>query len=116
MKNQIIKITLTMVMLLVMAVPTQAFAAEKCDTQFNLAKNSNYSNIYDQFAKQVNKASIPTQQTKQTTPQAKQTTQAVQAPTAAPAKSTIEAPATTAVPATPAGGWTKLQSTRESRA
>ncbi len=94
MRNRFIKTTVTLAILLVMAVPTQAFAAEKCDTQTNLAKNSNYSNIYNQLKDQFGKAGIPaqiTQQTKQT-PQTKQSPQATAAkPTAATAK-----PATTA--------------------
>ena len=51
MKTRFVKITLTLVMLLVMAVPTQAFAAEKYNINAaNLIKNSNNSNIYNQFS------------------------------------------------------------------
>ena len=93
MKNRFIKITLTLVMLLVMAVPTQAFAAEKCDTQSNIVKNSNYSNIYDQLSKQFSKDSTQGQATVQAKPAAP-ATPAKQAPKAATAESTAPAPAT----------------------
>ncbi|MEL7658041.1 MAG: CAP domain-containing protein [Bacillota bacterium] len=96
MKNRFIKITLTLVMLLVMAVPTQAFAAEKCDIQSNIIKNNNYSNIYQQLTKQSGKAVIPSQSTEQEK-SAAQSIQVKQAPKAAPVKSAV--PATTAAPA-----------------
>lgn len=102
MKNRLIKITLTLTMLLVMAVPTQAFAAEKCDTQVNLAKNNNYNTIYNQMKDQFSKAGISFQAAEQ----AEQPAQTKQAPTAAPVE-TAAAPAkptaapveTTAAPA-----------------
>lgn len=49
MKNRFVKITLTLCMLLVMAVPTQVFAAEKCNTNTVNSFKNNYSNIYSQF-------------------------------------------------------------------
>jgi len=113
MKNRIFKITLTLVMLLVMAVPTQAFAAEKCDVQTDLAKNINAGNIYEQIVKYITKAGIPAQPAKLTTQKAQppakqmqqteQTTQkeqAKQTPAAVPAK-------TTAAPAKPAAAPTE---------
>lgn len=100
MKNRFIKITSTLVILLVMAVPTQAFAAEKCDTQSNLINNSNYSNIYNQLKNQFDKAGIPAQITQQI----KQTPQTKQAPQATAAKpaTTTAAPATTTAKTTAA--------------
>jgi uncharacterized YkwD family protein len=105
MKNRIFKITLTLAMLFVMAVPTQAFAAEKCSTQVNLTKYSNYSAIYNQLITQFSKAGIPqqiVQQIKQPA-QAKQTT--VATPTnqaAAPAKPAITQAKPAPTPAKPA--------------
>jgi len=94
MKNRFIKTTVTLAILLVMAVPTQAFAAEKCDIQTNLAKNSNYSNIYNQLKDQFGKAGISAQITQQTK-QAPQTKQEPQATAPKPAATTAK-PATTA--------------------
>lgn len=108
MKNRYIKMTITLAILLVMAVPTQAFAAEKCAAQTNPTMNSNYSNIYNQLINQFGKAGIPAQITKQarqpiqnseaTAKQAKQTVRTKQAPatTAAKTATTASAPATTA--------------------
>ncbi len=115
MKNRFIKTTITLAILLVMAVPTQAFAAEKCAAQTNPTMNSNYSNIYNQLMNQFGKAGISAQiikQTKQpiqtseaTAKQAKQTVQTKQAPAttaAKPAATTAKPAATTATPATTA--------------
>ena len=108
MKNRLIKTTITLAILLVMAVPTQAFAAEKCDTQANLTQNNNYSNIYNQLKNQFGKAGIPaliTQQSKQTaqTKQAPATTAAKpEAKTAAPATTAAKPVAKAAAPATTA--------------
>jgi uncharacterized YkwD family protein len=98
MKNRLIKITLTLTMLLVMAVPTQAFAAEKCDTQLNLTKNNNYSTIYNQLKDQFSKAGISFQSPQQ----AKQPVQIKQTPTTAPAAPAQTKQAPTAAPAAPA--------------
>lgn len=49
MKNRFVKITLTLCMLLVMAVPTQVSAAEKCNANTLNSFKNNYSNIYSQF-------------------------------------------------------------------
>jgi len=98
MKNRFIKTTITLAILLVMAVPTQAFAAEKCDTQTNLTKNSNYSNIYNQLQNQFGKAGIPAQITQQTK-QAPQTKQSPATTTAKPATTTAKPATTTAKPA-----------------
>jgi uncharacterized YkwD family protein len=95
MRNRFIKITLTLAMLLVVAVPTQAFAAEKYDTQLNQIKNSNYSILYNQLRDQFSKAGI----TFQTNQQAENPTQVKQAPTATPAKTTTAAQAPAATPA-----------------
>lgn len=108
MKNQIFKITLTLIMLLVMAVPTQAFAAEKCDIQTNLTKNSNYSNLYEQLKQQFHKTGTTTQAIDPAkAAQAKQKVAAAPAkatataPTTAPAKSTATAPTTAPSKAAP---------------
>ena len=99
MKNQFFKISLALIMLLVLAVPTQAFAAEKCDTQTIVTKNINASNIYDQLKQQLDKAGVATQVVK---PEAKVTTEA-QTQKAAPAKATAPAAAKATAPAaTPA--------------
>ena len=98
MKNRFIKTTVTLAILLVMAVPTQAFAAEKCDTQTNSTQISNYSNLYNQLKNQFGKAGIPAQITQQT----EQTTQTKQAPvttTAKPEATTAAPAAKTAAPA-----------------
>lgn len=104
MKNPFIKITLTLVMLLVMTVPTQAFAAE--NTQLNIAKNSNCSTLYNQFKDQLSKAGI----TIQTAQQAKQPEETKQTPvtsattpTATSKSTTPAAPSTSAKPTTPSG-------------
>jgi len=84
MRNRFIKTTLILAMLLVLAVPTQAFAAEECDTQSNLNKNSNYSNIFNQVQEQFSKAGTPnllTQMVKQSA-KAKQPPALQNAPTA----------------------------------
>ena len=101
MKNRFIKTTITLAILLVMAVPTQAFAVEKCDTQTNLTQISNYSNLYNQLKNQFGKAGIPAQITQQK----EQTAQTKQAPATAaakPAAKTAAPVATTAAPATTA--------------
>jgi uncharacterized YkwD family protein len=95
MRNRFIKITLTLAMLLVVAVPTQAFAAEKYDTQLNQIKNSNYSILYNQLRDQFSKAGI----TFQINQQAENPKQVKQAPTATPAKTTTAAQAPAATPA-----------------
>ncbi len=103
MKNRFFKITITLVMLLVLAAPIQAFAAEECDTQTSLNKNSNYSNILNQVQEQLSKAGVPnqlSQMVKQNVkvwqPPAQQTAQTVQTkqePVAAKAKPAAAAPA-----------------------
>jgi len=65
-----------------MAVPTQAFAAEKCDIKANLINNGNFSNIYNQIAKQFNVTSNQNQTTVQVNP----TTKAAPATQAQPKK------------------------------
>jgi uncharacterized YkwD family protein len=105
MKNRLIKITLTLTMLLVMAVPTQAFAAEKCDTQVNLAKNNNYNAIYNQIKDQFSKAGISFQATEQ----AKQPVQAKQAQAAAPAKQAAAPAKQAAAPAKQAAAPAKTE-------
>jgi uncharacterized YkwD family protein len=53
MKNRFVKITLILTMLLVMAVPAQAFAAEKtCTQNQSNGNNTQYSKIYDQLKQQ----------------------------------------------------------------
>lgn len=53
MKNRFVKITLILTMLLVMAVPAQAFAAEKnCTQDQSIANNTQLSNIYNQLKQQ----------------------------------------------------------------
>lgn len=95
MKNRIAKITLTLIMLLVMAVPTQAFAAEiNCNNTLELFKY-NYNNLTWESGQQVtNKIQVtkaaPAVPAKQAAPVAKATP-------AAPAKSA----ATPAAPAAP---------------
>ncbi len=94
MNNRIIKITLTLAMMLIMAVPTQAFAAEKSNSYSVNIYGNNFPTIYTQLMKQFHgygTANMPAQQLKQAPPQ-KQTT------AAAPAK-TAAAPATKTVPA-----------------
>lgn len=50
MKNQFVKVTLTLGMLIAVAVPGQAFAAEKnCSLSQNITSNTNISKIYSQL-------------------------------------------------------------------
>lgn len=121
MRNRFIKITVTLAMLLVLAVPTQAFAAEECDTQSSLNKNSNYSNIYNQVQEQLSKAGISnqlTQMVKQTAkakqPPAQQTAktaQTKQKPAAAAAKQEAVKAKPAATAATPATATAKPAAT-----
>lgn len=103
MKNRIIKITLTLAMLFVIAAPTQAFAAEKCDTQIKITNNANYSSIYNKIMDQFSNAGIQYQ----TIPQAAQPIQEKQAPSAAPAKPAAVPENTAAAPAKPAAAPAK---------
>ena len=103
MKNRIFKITLTLAMLFVLAVPTQAFAAEKCSTQVNLTKYSNYSAIYNQLIAQLSKAGI----SQQTVQQVKQPAKAKQATAAIPAKPAAAPAKPAAAPTKPATAPTK---------
>lgn len=94
MKNRFIKMMLSLVMVLAMAVPMQAFAAEKnCDNALNLL-NNDYSNIYSQYAQQFSKAVItglevakaaPIETSKATTPVVSKTPEKQPAPVAASA-------------------------------
>lgn len=109
MKNRIIKTTVTLTMLLVLAVPTQAFAAENCDTQTSLTKNTNLNAIYNQIKEQYSKTGMPIQLNQQAiqpnavkqppAQQAAETKQAPAATTAKPAATTAKPAATTAKPA-----------------
>ncbi|HWQ79367.1 MAG TPA: CAP domain-containing protein, partial [Anaerovoracaceae bacterium] len=94
--------------LLVMAVPAQAFAAEQCDVQTTLAKNNNITAMYNQIKEQIGKAGNPAQlfeqfrqapQTKQNPAQQPQQTGLTrQNPAAVPEQNTT----TAAQPAAPA--------------
>ena len=95
MKNQFIKITLTLVMLLVIAVPTQAFAAEKCDTATVIDK-SNYSTIY----KQLPQASLAKIKEMVAVPGTPATPVAVPAPAKPVAPEAVPTPAKPAAPVT----------------
>lgn len=109
MRNRFVKITLILTMLLVVAAPTQAFAAEKnCNlNQFN-ALNTNISKIYSANPTNANKIAEQLQKLMQQFNGGNATTsKAAPAAPAAPAKNTVPAPATPAkdtvpVPATPA--------------
>jgi hypothetical protein len=61
MKNRMRKISLTLAMLLVMAVPVQAFAAQQCDVTANAAKSGSITAIYNQIKEQIEKAGNPAQ-------------------------------------------------------
>jgi uncharacterized YkwD family protein len=80
MKKQFIKITLTLVMLIVMAVPTQALAANNYSNYSLNLNESNYSDIYDQVMKQFGQVGAQNQATEQ----AKPNTQTTKATAAAP--------------------------------
>ena len=112
MKNRLIKITLTLTMLLTLALPTQVFAAEQCNAQVNIVKNSNYSTIYTQLKDQFSKAGISfqtAQQVKQP-PQTKQAPATTQAkPVATPAKPALTQAKPAATPAKPAVTPTKTE-------
>lgn len=108
MKNRMTKIMLTLLMLLVMAVPTQVFAAESnesCPTDIN---GNNFTEIYNQFMKQFDGSNL-TGKLNQQPPQAAQPAKAPAAPAKAPAAPTAApaAPAAeTAKPAAPAANTT----------
>jgi uncharacterized YkwD family protein len=93
MNNRIIKITLTLAMLLIMAVPTQAFAAEKNNSYSVSIYGNNYSAIVTQLMKQFHgygMENLPAQQFKQA-PSQKQTTAAAPTTKSAPAGNTATA-------------------------
>ena len=117
MKNRFVKITLTLTMLLVMAVPTQAFAAEKnCSLNQSNALNTNISKTYSQVSpasinqlmgqfSQCSNGRIDGTQLQNMLKQfnfQKSNYQQANCPTAAPAKSTTAVTPAKATPSTPA--------------
>jgi len=99
MKNGMRKITLTLAMLLVMAVPAQAFAAQQCDVQTAASKSGNVTVIYNQIKEQIDKAGNPARYLERynQAPQAKQTP-AQETRQAVPTKQTPAKNTTTTTP------------------
>jgi uncharacterized YkwD family protein len=114
MTNRITKITLTLAMLLVMAVPTQAFAAEKYDVQAYVVKSSNYTEIYNQLKELIGKAGIPAQaieKAMQALQQSQQTAQTKQTPANNTANTAATPAKTTTTAAQPAADTAKSANT-----
>lgn len=66
MNNRITKIALTLVMMLALAAPTQAFAADYNNISTRLNNNHSFSALYNQFMTSFGTAGMPTRSMKQT--------------------------------------------------
>lgn len=93
MKNNFIRITLALALMLIMAIPTQILAIDSNNSRATRGIPSNYSETYNDFIKQFNRFELfnPTiQQTNQQTQSAQRPVQAISKPVADTARA--EAP------------------------